>query len=416
LEQAFTTEKNFLGQVRHFCPDCTVKRQGRSLLVSIALILSCAVFTFLARPPFFPASLPFEMLLSILAILPLVMIHELAHAAVAEALGLRVFAIMIGMGKRLWSGEFLDMSWSVHQLPLGGATLVGSRPTPNIRWKLFFVYLAGPASHALLFFIFLFAMGLVPSDSLEYRLSKVLAIMNFLSLAMNLIPQQVATPSGMAGTDGWQLTHALSLTEAELNTRYVHYYALEAMRAYQKRDLKSARRWVQQALTLDPDSTAVMNVLGVIQLTSGDHHAARQTFLQLLSTPGASQPGMRYILLNNVAYLDVILGDPSLLPEADQFSAEAVQNVPWEPSFLGTRGAVLAAFGKLEEGSDLLKKSISLHADPKNKALSVCHLALIEIQRGNPAQARKLLSTARSFDAKCFLIPRVEARLGKREG
>jgi hypothetical protein len=350
VEQAFSTEKRFLGQPRHFCPDCMVKRQTRSFISTIALLFAFGLLIFVLDPSSRTAAIILEANLVGLSFIPLIVIHELTHAGVAKLVGMRVFGILIGIGKTVWSGKFLGMNWVVNILPISGITTVGARPVPAFRWKLFFVYLAGPASHAVMALVFYLLAQTLPSSTLGHRLSSVLVVVNILLLATNLFPRKVSVVTGMQGTDGWHLFRVPFLNESEITKHYIGYYAAEAMQAYAESDFDVAISWVDKALSLDVNSGIVRNILGIIQMARGEHYDSRETFLRLLETEDARQPGFRYVLLNNIAYLDALLHDPSLLPEADEFSAEALKHLQWIPAIMGTRGTVLVELGKLDEG------------------------------------------------------------------
>jgi tetratricopeptide (TPR) repeat protein len=341
----------------------------------------------------------------------LIIFHELAHAAVAKLLGLRVFGIIIGMGKTIWSGKYFGTEWTINLLPLGGITLVGTRPVPRIRWKLFLIYLAGPASHLLMAVVLFFAQQTLSVFSFEYQLLMSLVVANIVLAVTNLYPFQVSLTTGMQGTDGWHLLRVPFLSEVELGKRYIGYFAGEALQAYTMNDFDSARKWVDRALSFDPTSGIARNVLGIIQMASGEHSASRATFLQILETEEAKEPGLHYILLNNVAYLNALLRDPALLPEADDYSSQAFQHLPWVPAVMGTRGTVLVELGKFEEGIALLKKSMSQHIDRQSKALNACHIAVGELRRGDPGAASKYLVTAKTLDPDCFLVPYVESQM-----
>jgi tetratricopeptide (TPR) repeat protein len=173
---------------------------------------------------------------------------------------------------------------------------------------------------------------------------------------------------------------------------------------------------VDQAFSFDRNSGITRNVLGIIQMAAGEHQASRETFLQSLETEEAKEPGLHYVLLNNVAYLDALLHDPALLPEADDYSAQAFQHLPWIPAIIGTRGTVLVELGQFEEGIALLTKSMSLNIEKRGKALNACHIAVGELRRGNPSAARKFLATAKTLDPKCFLFPYVESLMMAEDG
>jgi tetratricopeptide (TPR) repeat protein len=276
---------------------------------------------------------------------------------------------------------------------------------------LFLIYLAGPAVHVLL------AMGLflwqqtVSIYTPAHQALVSLMVANIALAVTNLYPFRVSLTTGMQGTDGWHLLRVPFLDEAELTRRYIGYFGAEALQAYAANDFVTAQEWADQALRLDPASAIARNILGIIQMARGEHPAARETFLQLLETEEAKEPGLHYILLNNIAYLNALLRDPSLLPEADNYSEQAFQHLPWVPAIIGTRGTVLVELGQFDEGIVLLKKSMSMHIDKQSKALNACHIAIGEIRRGNPGAARKYLSTAKALDPKSFLIPYAESQM-----
>ncbi|MBN2119133.1 MAG: site-2 protease family protein [Anaerolineales bacterium] len=415
VEQAFSTEKRLFRKSKHFCPDCTVRRQTRSFIWDAAILAGLGVLIFALSPSSGLAAIILAANLILLSMIPLVIIHELAHAGAAKLAGMHVFGIVVGIGKTIWSGKFLGMDWVINILPIAGITGVGVRPVPHVRWKLFFVYLAGPASHVLM------ALGLtvlwvvlwltLPLSTLGHRFFSSLIIANILLAAVSLFPYKAFTVAGMQGSDGWQLLHVPFLKDSELTKRYVGYYVGEAAQSYAANDFDKAKKWVDKALTVDASSGIARNVLGMIQMACGEHLISRETFLRLLETEEAKEPALHYTLFNNVAYLDALLHDPSLLSEADQLSAEALKHLPWVPAVVGTRGTVLVELGQLDEGIALLKKSMSLHADKQGKAANACHVAIGELRRGDPDAARKYLASAKALDPKCLLIPDVEAQM-----
>ncbi len=411
VEQAFSTEKHLLRRAKHFCPDCSAKRQTQSFIWDIVLLIGSGILIFALNPSFRGMALILEAYLVVLCMTPLVVIHELTHAGMAKLVGFRVFGIVIGVGKTVWSGKILGMDWVINALPVAGITTIGARPGPYIRWKMFFVYLAGPASHVLMAFGFFILWLFIPSWMLVHRLFGPLALANILLAAVSLFPQKVFTVAGLQGTDGWQLLHVPFLNKNDITQRHIGYFVSEAMQSYAANDFEDAQKWVERALALDNKSGIARNVLGIVQMARGEHQTSRETFQQLLETEDAKEPGLRYTLLNNIAYLDALLHDPALLSEANQFSEEAFKHLPWVPAVVGTRGTVLVELGKLEEGIPLLKKSMSLHTDKQGKAINACHVAMAELRCGNLDEARKYLVSAKTLDPDCFLIPEAEAQV-----
>ena len=410
VEQAFSTQKR-LGRPRHFCPDCTLRRQTNSFLADIILLVGAGILIFSINPNSRAALIVLDVSLIVLFMLPLILMHELAHAGVAKLTGLRVFGIVIGVGRMIWSGKLFGMQWTVNSLPIGGITAVGARPVPGIRAKLFLVYLAGPASHIVLAYFAHIISRLLPAASFGQRTLGALVFANILLALFNLFPRKLSITTGAQGTDGWHLLRVPFLKEHELTKLHVGYFAGEALLAYAENDFNKSEGWVDQALALDGNSAVARNVLGIIQMARGEYSASRETFLGLLETEDGREPALHYILLNNVAYLNTLMGDPALLPEADQYSAEALKHLPWVAPVIGTRGTVLVELGQIEEGIALLTKAMSLHPDKQGKALNACHIALGEFRRGEAAEAHKYLVTAQTLDPHCVLLPRVKAEL-----
>jgi tetratricopeptide (TPR) repeat protein len=411
VEQAFSTEKSLLLRTKHYCPDCTVRRHAFFLMTEILVFGGCGLLLYALSPASSIAVLYLNGALVVLLLPILILIHELAHAAVGKLVRLRVFGIAVGIGRTVWQGRFRDIEWAVNMVPVAGITAIGARPMPHIRGRIFLVYLAGPTSHILLALACHFAIQLLPISELAEGLLRVLIFANLFLAVVNLLPRKAAGITGAQGSDGWHLLRTPSLPEAELTKQYVSSYAADAIRAYTDHDFDKAQVWLDKALALDSGSAIARNVQGILLMARREYAVSRETFLQLIATPEGNEPGLHYILLNNVAYLNALLRDPALLPEADQLSAETVKHLPWLPAVLGTRGAVLVELGRLDEGIALLKKAMSLHVDKQGKALNACHVALGEIRRGNPVDAQKYLVTARALDPRCFLLADVEAQV-----
>jgi tetratricopeptide (TPR) repeat protein len=185
-----------------------------------------------------------------------------------------------------------------------------------------------------------------------------------------------------------------------------------AVRRDEYKDREGALEWCNKGLALFPHNFHLLNMSGVLCLDQQNYSRAREIFLQLLSQetkPG----GKRYIILNNLAYANALIGDPELLPEADTYSKEAYSAAPWIPSITGTRGTVLVAMGQIEVGIKLLKESYEKAWSPRSKAENACHLAIANARNGNRDQADKYLKLAQQLDSQCRLIERVQEEFQK---
>jgi len=235
VEQAFSTEKHLLRKSKHFCPDCTVKRQTRSFLWDAAILAGLGLLIFALRPSSRVAAIILAANLILLSMIPLVIIHELAHAGVAKLVGVHVFGIVVGIGKTIWSGKFLGMDWVINILPIAGITGVGVRPVPTSGGNCFRLP-AGPASHVLMALGFAVLWLILPLSTLGHRFFSSLIIANILLAAVSLFPYKAFTVAGMQGSDGWQLLRVPFLNDSELTKRYAGYYIGEAAQSYAAND------------------------------------------------------------------------------------------------------------------------------------------------------------------------------------
>ncbi len=105
-----------------------------------------------------------------------------------------------------------------------------------------------------------------------------------------------------------------------------------------------------------------------------------------------------------MAYADVLIRNPDLWPEADRYSEEAIRQIGWETSVIGTRGAVLIETGRVEEGIRLLRQALAHNKEDSGKASDAFHLAVAEQRRGNEAESRRYLALTRKYDPNFYLL------------
>ncbi len=144
---------------RILCPGCWSRRyKVQAVLIQIPPFVAGIVGYFLIWQNIWPdvgESLTTLFLLNlslILSILP----HELGHAMMVRLLGWRLFAVVIGMGKRLFKFHFSNVIFSFHWLPVGGFTQFASLDTRHYKIKYFLIILAGPMVNAFIAITILF--------------------------------------------------------------------------------------------------------------------------------------------------------------------------------------------------------------------------------------------------------------------
>jgi hypothetical protein len=141
-----------------------------------------------------------------------------------------------------------------------------------------------------------------------------------------------------------------------------------------------------------------------------EYGQARSIYLAALDEPEVT-PELGAKLRSNIAWCDLMIGDPTLRDEADRFSRLALEELPWPSGVKATRGAVLIDLGRADEGVPLVEQSLRKNDGRSGKAIDACWLAIAAAKRGNDAQARKFIDEAARHDPTCPLLKRAAAEL-----
>jgi tetratricopeptide (TPR) repeat protein len=374
VKEAFVFSKGSLFKKESItCFECHNKKQAASMAANFLILLVGGLLLSMVAPGGWLGIFYLQVSVGMLFFLPLIVLHELSHALVARVLRFHVF-------------------------PIGGITLVAGPKLPAYRWRIFLIHLAGPALHFLLILLSLWLLPAFQGRGLLHELILIQLWLNVFILLTNLYPRKASTTAGLAGTDGWAMLNIFRISPEDLDKRYANNKA-------------AAKRWLEQGLALYPQSAFMVNAAGYAYSNFGEHQKARDEFVRVLEMGGELGRGFRYLVLNNIAYSDILLDDPNLLAEADQYSAEAYKNLPWEAVIGGTRGAVLIFLGQVDEGLGLLKTSMTNALNPREKASTACMIAIGEHKRGDSSAAQKYLTAARQLDPECALLERASRAL-----
>jgi tetratricopeptide (TPR) repeat protein len=342
-------------------------------------------------------------LFTVLTIIP----HELGHVIAGRALGWRVSQVVIGVGQPIFKRRWWGILFDFRTLPLSGATWLTPNNMRSYRLKKFLVILAGPAVNAGL------AAGLLviltgSARNLDFdsipNWARLFIIANVFVLIVNLWPHQPKSGFGL-GTDGKQLLQLISFSKTARAEILAQRFALEAFMCREQGDFRRARELCDEGLASVPEDQYLLNLSAIVCLDEARYEQAREIFLKLLKNEN-QPPASKFLFLNNLAYVDVLTEKADLLEEADSYSSDAYAALPWMPAVVGTRGAVLAAMGKHEEGLALLRKSMHDADSPRSKSENACHIVSALVRIGQKPEAEKYLQLARQLDSKCPLLMR----------
>ena len=393
LEYGYTTVK-WRRAAR--CVTCWKRRRERRELAVVTMPFA-AIVTLAVLSGRWQSALP---TLRIFPVLLLVLwAHELGHATVGRALGLRVFEVVLGSGPRLVRARLGRTDIEARLFPFGGRTVMV--PTRPARFRLALGIAAGPLANLAVALVTL----LVWPRSGSWVPSLVIA--NTIVLIGNLWPMQVATPLGPLRSDGLALAtlirHGLDDADALL-------HAAESRAALARGDATEAVAWAETGLRAHPDHRPLRHFLTVALIRAGDLGSARHHLRALLARDDG-KPAERAMDLSNLAWADLMTGDPALLEEALMASEEAERRLAWHPAVKETRGYALIEAGRVEEGRARAHRAYEVHTDRHDRATAACVAAIGATRGGDIGEARSMLVAARRLDPDCDLLDRAVAEM-----
>ena len=342
--------------------------------------------------------------------------HELGHALTAKLLGLRLFSVCFGgCGRIAFMIRTLGCDVTFMTVPIGGMTVARPKSTRFVRLRMLFFVLGGLLANLL----FVLLSAWLWRRYAEYWIgSWVLAVFgasNFFTLVVNSVPQVVAINGQKLPSDGLQLLTIPFTSKEHIETMHACYFTLEGAEARERGNPEAAKSWFAQGLAAYPDDVNNWNGLALMLLDDGDYLAAKRIYERLLDQK-QDDPTCRALFQNNIAWADLMTGDQALLDEADRFSAEAFQVLPWVSEVKGTRGSVLIDLGRIEEGVALVEQAMKHNRQKQNQAFNACYLALAALRLGNLEKAAEYQETAIRLDPKCVLLNRVDREREKLGG
>lgn len=138
---------------------------------------------------------------------------------------------------------------------------------------------------------------------------------------------------------------------------------------------------------------------------------ARADFLE--AGRAATTDEQRAVCRNNVAWVSLMSGDPSLRAEALELSTAALGFKTDQPAFIGTHAFALLENGAAAEAASMLEGVIPRQTRPRDRASNLCELAMCYARLNQPEAAAKAIAAAQEADPKNALLARAQLEVGK---
>ncbi len=416
---------------RYRCPACEERRsrrdaeQLRIITIAFPIVgLAATALSWFFQPFLLPPSL-----IILKASLPLVcqpilvVAHELAHAVVARALGVRVFSITVGVGRPWFQGRFLGTRVRVNILPFTGVTRLGHVRKRGLRLRHWLSVAAGPMAHVL-FILAMFAIwresigitagGVGPDgDSwmpILFSLAGLFTLLNVVMLIGNLVPHISYSGGRPQPSDGLQLLRAPFMSQTQLDHLLATSFVFESADLQRESRYAEARACVEAGLKIWPAFATLRLDLGSILMIQGEFVAAGQAFRLALGLP-ENPSSLVAILESYLALSELAIGSAESLDEADRLSRQALAATGWNASAKVVRGAVLVERARHSEGAVLLREAFdgagSLSSEMR--ATLQCYTAIALHPEAGDIAAQRLETARKEWPACPFLARAAQA-------
>jgi hypothetical protein len=399
------------------CPRCAGKEQQRASriawggwLFGIGLVAAGALFRDDAyiHPNSQGATGVFLLLLPLwlLAVqIPMIVLHEAAHALVGWAVGLRPYGISLGAGTWCWRIDLPGFFVELHPLPHGGLCWV--RPgAHNDSWRWILMIAAGPATHALvllgLLAVYPTAWRFPPQGPAAWSCS-ALFWSNAWLLLLNLLPHHAHLYGMRIPNDGKLILLLLrTAPSAQAASSKDAYYIRLISSLLEAGKVESARQAVERGIAEGCQSPYFHFATIPVYGNGGEWPMAQRLAREQLAT--ATDPRLRSGLASWLSVANVYVGKAEDLEEALRISEEMMEIEPWEDAIMSARAVVLLAAGRVAEAEPLLRESRPANWSAR---AAIAHAwANFHSRRGDDRRRLQWLRRARALDPRdAFRIP-----------
>ncbi len=337
--------------------------------------------------------------------------HELGHALAAVGLGMRLFTVSFGSnGRILFVRRVLGYDLAFHAVLLGGYVLYTPKYLCFARLRDFLAVLAGPLTNGLLLIIALHLLAGVSSNDMSFHILAGFIYGSVLVLAISLFPRKYRVRNARTPNDGLLALTIPFRSRKSMETWHSSTFYYEAMKSLERGNVQDAEDWLAKGMAAYPDNSWALIAQASILNHRREYADARELFLKALKQSESTREFQAHFW-NSIAWMDLMIATPPLLEEADQFSRQALEEIPWLSYARGTRGCVLIELGRIDEGVPLVEQALRENNKASDKALNACYLAIATIKRADTVNGRKYIEEAKKHDPNCPLLERATKRL-----
>ena len=282
------------------------------------------------------------MLFLVLAFVPLIFVHQFAHAIAARLVGWRIADIVIGFGPEIVRFEVGRTQVRVKVGPFEDYIVPEPRSPVGARWKSAFIYFAGPAAEILVFVAIYSHYGnalFASAGALDRLAAQAISVAVGLNLLLTLIPR----PWDNTVNDGDGIVQSIVSGRSSFASLTHRAAIRDAKRCLWLEDPDGARRVLLANAERAYEDLRIAGLLSVCKAMEGDIEGAHDMIQQLREASNVDSQSAELALAR--AWTDVVAKRVDILTLKDaDLAADRMGD---------TSSKLLCAVVKLELGRDI---------------------------------------------------------------
>ncbi|HKO90736.1 MAG TPA: site-2 protease family protein [Polyangiaceae bacterium] len=350
---------------------------------------------------------------------PLLVLHELAHALAARSVGWHVSEVVLGFGRELVRFRIGATRVRLRAMPVEGYVVPSPNTIDRARGKQAWIYAAGPLSElAVLGVVALLLDFQLPAagDSVGRIALQSLGVTAALGALCTLVPYS----AGGHPSDGLGIVLSLFTPEESFRQRLCWPFLSDARRLLLREQVSLAQRRVEAGLQQFPDEPRLLGALAVCEAAAGQPERAYE-MLEALGPPESQLPQVRAELLADAAWAVLFGAQRELYSDAQRALDQARELAPFELHYQILLGRIHLEQGRPEHAYAQLMAAYKRTRDVDQEAQCVAYLALCCSElKGTPGAppaagyAERFARAAETLDVPPALRQRVQLSTGKR--
>ncbi len=306
-----------------------------------------------------------------------VIIHEIGHLLFAKMVNGKPRRLILGNGHEVSRFILFNIKVVINTPFRSGYAFSSFDDLKFIKWRYLF-YISGGFLSNLIFVLIIYRLYGFNIDAIsgEYGIDLASAFIfsNSMLIITTLIPYRISYMGIKMPNDGLNIITLPFRNIEKLNERINTNDLLDAYEYFELKEYDKAIQIYENYQKIDNSQLIVKINLSVMYMKKGEYLRSLEylnSVIELLNDK--KNKAYKALVHNNLAWLYMILKD---YDKADSFSKIAIDLVPREKNFQGTRGSALIEKGEVEQGINMLLTLVDFNFPNSQTLAAAMYLCL----------------------------------------